>query len=377
MGIDKTDGKIYAIIPTNKCDLRCRYCYSNKNYKNKSMNREIAIKTVNHISQDIINNNLKFIQIIFEGNEPLLNIKIVKLIISLLSEKLKNRALNRLDFSIFTNLQSMDEDIFEYIRTNKIYIHTSLDGNRQINDMNRGQGVFKKTVYWIRRFQKEDMPINVSAVITRFSLSKYEDIIETYISLGLNSINLRYLHRLGEGKVNWQNLGYRPTDYLEFWERALKYIIRKNTQPILFFENKALFIFNKLIKNIEKTYLYSPLCTAITKQLCYDPQGDIYTCDEGRNNPGIHKIGDVENGLDSSKVMRFFNLIKMVEKSNCKIKNIKCNIYGLCNPCLALNDPYNICHPDRCQAYRYGFDFIKKIIRDKKILNMFSLWNKI
>lgn len=364
--------KIYAIIVTNRCNLNCRYCYA-KQKENNSMGKKVAQRVCGYIKEDILLKHISDAQIIFEGNEPLLNFEIVKFIIDNLSVQF-NQQINRLEFSIFSNLFGLNREVLTFISTNKINIHASLDGPEEIHDFHRGKGSYEKTAYWIKEMQNDKVHLSVSAVITRFSLLKYQEIIDAYLSLKLDSINVRYLHALGLGKTNWELLGYTVDEFISFRNKMLSYILDCNINNINFIDSKYLFIFNKLQKNIDRINSFSPPCNGITKQICIDPQGDIYTCDEGRSNPCVHKIGDVEKGIDDSKAKAFFSLVKTVEENNCKKE--KCRIRNFCNPCIALNEPIGRCHTDRCKIYNYDFNLVRRLYRVEKIAKTFLSWNK-
>lgn len=354
--------KVYAIIITNKCNLKCKYCYSGNLIENKDMDLNTAEKVCKHILEDIEKNEIQEVQVIFEGNEPLLNFPILKYIKENLKSNFKNK---RIDFTIFTNLQGMNFEILDYIKKNKIYVHTSLDGNKEIHDSVRGSGTFDKTVFWIKKLSEEKIPVNASATICYSSLDKFKEILDTYVSLGLKSINMRYLHNLGLAKMNESSLSYTPEKFLNFYKNAFDYILYLNSNGKEIMDQKAIFVLNKINHRLDKTNLYSPPCTGIIKQILYDPVGDIYTCDEGRNNPSTHKIGNVLSGIDEKKQEIFFYNIKESEKP-C----IGCKVYEFCGPCLALNSPISVNCIERCLVTKELFDFISETIKDEKKANI-------
>jgi radical SAM protein with 4Fe4S-binding SPASM domain len=354
--------KIYAIIITNKCNLKCKYCYSGNLIENKEMNLEVAEKVCKHILGDIKKNEIQEVQIIFEGNEPLLNFSILKYIKENLKLNFKNK---RIDFTIFTNLQWMNSEILEYIKKNNVYVHTSLDGNKEIHDLYRGNGTFDKTVFWIKKCFEEGISVNASATICANSLNKFKEILDTYVSLGLKSINMRYLHNLGLAKENEDILSYTPEKFLDFYKNAFNYILHLNLNGKEIMDQKAVFILNKINHRTNKTNLYSPPCTGIKKQILYDPSGDIYTCDEGRNNPSVHKIGNVESGIDEKLQEMFFYNAGESENScaNCRVSEF-------CGPCIALNSPINVNCIERCFVTKELFDFISDTMKDEKKLSI-------
>lgn len=367
--MDKTC-KIYAIIVTNKCNLKCRYCYAEK-HKSVSMSLQTAKSVCKYIAGDILENNISDAQIIFEGNEPLLNFKIVKFIVETLAVCAKTRGF-KANFSMFSNFFALNKSILKWIKNNSIYLHTSLDGPKDLHDFHRGRGSFDRVSFWIGEIKRLKIPLVASAVVTKFSLQKSEDIIETYFEHGLDSINLRFLHPIGFGKLNWAELGYTAEDFMAFREKSLAYLIGHNLRGNFMVDQKALFIFNKLSKNNEMIYLFSPPCNGIKKQVCIDPEGDLYTCDEGRGKPEIFKIGDVENGINQVKADSFFSMVEKASKENCG--QSACNLKDICGPCLAVNDPILKCSKYQGRCFSYEVVLLENLLQSKKNREVFLRW---
>ncbi|MBU0579568.1 MAG: radical SAM protein, partial [Candidatus Margulisbacteria bacterium] len=301
--------KIYAIIVTNDCNLRCRYCYSGNSIRKEKMSKITAQKVITHIIKDAQFLKLNKIHIIFEGNEPLLNQNIlIFLVKSLENECLKYKLV--VEFSIFSNLQAMTLSILKFIVEHEISIHSSLDGPEWLHDSLRGKGSFQKVTSWINLFKKVNINLSVSAVVVKQSLNYVQDILKVYKGLGLKSINIRALHSLGFAKKSWKELGYSSKEFIDFWKKAVKYCLHLSLNGKSLYENKAIFIYNKIVNNQEKTFLFSPPCNGVSRQLCYGPEGNIYTCDEGRGRGPVFKIGNVEKGIINQKQSAFYKLIK-------------------------------------------------------------------
>jgi len=365
--------KIYSLIITEECNLNCRYCYAQKGNR-KKMNEKTAELVYKYLKKDILQNKIANAGIIFSGNEPLLNFAILKKIFRNLSKDFKKDKKNHLSFGIFSNLCLMDRKTLKWLKNNGFYIHTSLDGSQDIHDFQRGKGSFKKTTFWIKEIIKEGIPLNVSAVITRFSLDHWKEMIDTYLKLGLKSINFRALHPIGLGEKNWSKLSYSPEEFIEFRRKSLDYILKINRSGYYFVEQKTLFLFNKIQKNIDSIFLMSPPCAAITKQICIDPRGDIYTCDEGRSRKGIFKIGNIKKGINLIKAQTFFLLVHLATEKNCIKK--KCKINDLCGPCLAINDSPLICNKFRCSIYKKEIDYFINLSKKKSFRNLMNKWEK-
>lgn len=131
------------ILPTEKCNLRCRYCYEDFAQGNMSDDTISGIKAV--LSSRI--SSLTHLQIGWFGGEPLLNFKAIREICSFVN----NNALPSLTFrsSISTNATLLSRERFtELLTLNVRDYQITLDGDQKEHDSTRvaknGKGTFSK-----------------------------------------------------------------------------------------------------------------------------------------------------------------------------------------------------------------------------------------
>jgi radical SAM protein with 4Fe4S-binding SPASM domain len=365
--------KNYALIITEQCNANCVYCYAQKG-KGKKMNWQTASALCHYLKKDILKNDIRQAGIIFQGNEPLLNFKILKAICEKLIADFSKDNKRKLSFVVFTNLTAMDKQIFTWLKKRRFYVHVSLDGPRELHDKQRGKGSFKKTVFWLGKIIKNDLPLTVAAVITRFSLKKWREIVDTYKKLGIGVINLRVLHPIGLGKKNWQSYNYSPGEYLYFRKKIFSYICDINKKGSILVDQKALFLFLKVRNKGKNMPTTSPPCSAIKGQICIGPGGDIYTCDEGRSGGDIFRIGDLWRGINPARAKNFLNWVKLAGKKNCLLKN--CPINNYCGTCLALNDPLLANNQFRCVIFRGELKYFSDLFNDKRMVSLFRYWER-
>jgi len=356
--------KIYAIIPTNRCNLRCSYCYSSSSLSALDMPEKVIGPTIDHIIQDIIKNDINPIRIIFEGNEPSLVFSTVEKIVIELKKRIKNRDLR---FAFFSNLQYCDNDILDFLKNNNISLHTSIDGPEFLHDKHRGEGSFKKSSFWIKQAKNKGVYVSSSCTVCKDSMPYFKQIVDTILDLGIVNFDFRYLHKLGGGKINWDNLGYTPLEFINFYKKAINYVFYLNFKGHKIIETKSCFIYNKLNGYKKLVEFLSPPCDGFKYQLLYDPSGDIYTCDEGRNDSDIFKIGDVFRGINSEKVSNFYKTVDLA-KTSCK----SCEINSFCGPCIAINSPVSKNCEEKCVVTKFLIYYMGNLIKDKKIKDLFE-----
>lgn len=281
---------LHIIVLTLRCNHACKYCHayvSNEKAQGKDMTVEIARKVVDTIFYTTSNQ----ITIEFQWWEPLLNFDVLKFIVEY--AKLKAHHLKKdLNFALVSNMSLMTEEKFQYILENNIWLSTSLDWDEETHNFNRtfNKGnSYEKVTYWIKRindeYKKRGMQNRIGALttVTRKTLPKYKELIDTYVGLWLNSIFLRPLNPYWFASKNMDTLWYSPEEFNEFYNNCLKYIYELHGKWIYLRESLTTIYLQKVLKNTDPNFLdeRSP-CWATIWQVAYNYNGNIYTCDEGR-----------------------------------------------------------------------------------------------
>jgi len=281
---------LHIIVTTLRCNHKCQYCHAAvapMSAKNMDMTLETAKKTVDAIFYT----SNPSLTIEFQGWESLVNWNIVKYIIEY-SEKKANFLKKNLEFALVTNLTLMDDEKLDYLVKHNVSISTSLDWNEEVHNYNRifkEANSFEKVTYWIKRinekYEKEWIKQKVWALmtVTKKTLSKYKESIDTYVELWLDSIFLRPLNPYGFAAADLKKLGYNTEEFIEFYKKSMNYIIELNKKWKSFSEMLSTIYLSKILTDEDPNYLdeRSP-CWAAIWQVAYNYDGKIYTCDEWR-----------------------------------------------------------------------------------------------
>jgi His-Xaa-Ser system radical SAM maturase HxsB len=298
---------LHIIVLTLRCNHFCRYCRAVGYRQDKDSDMSIA--TLKKSVDFIFKTPNKNITIEFQGGESLLNLEVLKKGIEYI-KKLEKKLDKDIEISVVTNLSIMNDEILNFLFKNKVSICTSLDGPEFIHNNNRlfhPLSSHKIAVYWLKKIMdkvksgydggKDFLP-SALMTTTRLSLSYYKEIVNEYRKLKLGGIFLRPLSPIGHAKEVWNEIGYGPKEFLEFYENALDYIIELNLKGEIFIERNAAIKLKKILFSKDPNYLdlRSP-CGAAMGQLAYNYDGSIYTCDEGRmvgaEGDNLFKVGDV------------------------------------------------------------------------------------
>lgn len=279
---------LHIFVVTTACNAQCVYCQANNGRKcsNLFMSQDIAQRAVDIALQSPAH----FLSFEFQGGEPLLNFEIVKYIVAYAEE---HKGEHEINYSIVSNLTLLDEEILQFLQKFEFGISTSIDGAEYVHDQNRpfriGGGTFKKVVNSIQMVRTKGLHVGAIQTTTRAVLNYPEDTVQTYRDLGFDSIFIRPLTPLGKATVNWDSIGYTPEEFVKFYTKALKELIRINQNDYYMRENHAAILLSRINgKFVNYMELRSP-CGAAMGQLAYYADGNIFTCDEGRM---LFEMGD-------------------------------------------------------------------------------------
>ena len=309
---------LHIFVVTKNCNFNCIYCQAGNLNQNEDyyMTEEVAKKAV-----DIaLESTSKYLTFEFQGGEPLLNFDVIKFIVEYSKENSQDKII---EYNLVSNLTMITDEMIDYFIKNNVNICTSIDGNKELQNINRpykNKDSYTETINKINEIKKLKAKVNAIETTTRYSLSEYKTVIDEYINLGMESIFLRPLTKLGKADKSWKKIGYSVNEYLKFYKNALDYIIQKNKEGSFIIESYASIFLKKILFNKADNYmeLRSP-CGAAIGQIAYYYDGNIFTCDEGRMffemGDDSFKIGNVfEN---SYKDLMESDVTKAISISSC------------------------------------------------------------
>jgi His-Xaa-Ser system radical SAM maturase HxsB len=227
------------------------------------------------------------IKIEFQGGEPLLNFSTVDFITQYAKQSAR-RLGKSVTFVMATNLSRATESVLDYCRLNNIQISTSLDGPKDLHNLNRPMtegDSFDSVASGIETARKALGKYNVSALMTttEHSLGRVREIIDTYVEMGFPGIFLRPLSPYGFAIKTRAYRKYDTRRWLEFYDEGLDYILELNRKGLVFSEFYSSIILKKILTPFSPGYvdLMSPSGIGISGVI-YNHDGGVYASDEGR-----------------------------------------------------------------------------------------------
>ncbi len=180
------------LVPSLACPAGCSYCFGP--HEGGPAMRQETIQAI--VAWQNALEAQESLEITFHGGEPLVpGFRFYSMAIPLLKEGLAGR---RVHFAMQSNLWLLTDELCELFREYKVSIGTSLDGPQAINDAQRGQGYFERTMAGIQRARAHGIEVGCIATFTRPSFTHAQEIFDFFLHEGLSftvhsaSPSLRY-----------------------------------------------------------------------------------------------------------------------------------------------------------------------------------------
>lgn len=301
---------------SNDCNLRCKYCYASGGGYGKNrglMTLETARRFVNYCCAnfDRVEN------IVFFGGEPFLNIQIIEFICNYFHEKFKNGEIPYIPkFGAITNGTLNSDKILNVIREYFSFLTVSIDGPKEINDLNRvtkdGSGSFDRIAFFLKNVSIiPKLKINIEATYTSQHIEKgfSREMIKNYFRTSFN-LNADIVDEmsLDKSSVAIENLD-SPLNS-PWFESVLKTIVRKR---------------------------YETKCQILRNIFAVSIEGDIYPCHMNVGD-GMLPVSSIwDSGQELQDAIRHNIAYRLKDNNTCN----QCWARNICGGCsrLSFYDP--------------------------------------
>jgi uncharacterized protein len=339
---------------TQACNLRCKYCtysgdYINRPHGKLAMTEETAKKAIDYyIAHTSDSPDPAFG---FYGGEPFLNFELIKILVPYIKHKMRGK---NYSFHITTNGTLLTEEIVDFLVIHNIDLMISLDGPKEVHDLNRcfgsGKGSFDhvmENIEMARKIAPEyvSKKIMFSSVFTKeinfCSLSSFfadfEAIKEPYVLAA--SPNKFYLkeenkqakvdHLIYDDDVNYETFKYYLSKLGRFPESKVSKLIKS------WEEHDRAEMEEKRMEEVELADNYHPSgpCVPGSRRLFVNINGELFPCERVSESSSICSIGTLDSGIDIAKARKILNIGSLTE-NEC----LNCWASRFCLSCVASAD---------------------------------------
>jgi radical SAM additional 4Fe4S-binding domain len=329
---------------TQNCNLRCSYCaYTDGYYNRRHQNRKMDFETAKTAVDFLLEHSKGVPQVVvgFYGGEPLLEIELIKKVISYIEETYVGKIVN---YAMTTNGTLLTDDTVDYLVSKKFALTISLDGPKELHDKHRifenGEGSFEVIIKNVKRMFERHPDFSRNCR-TNTVLTPDKDLKCTEDFLLLSD----YLKQVGTSLSFLTDTGL---DDNVIYDEEVLIAQRKNelnqmlaTVGLVLLDEKSDMIgdYTKQMEkvwgvmslgpiNYEKGHPAGP-CLVGSKRAFVDVDGNIYPCEKISETEEM-RIGNIKKGFDIDKVRKMINIGQYTE-NECK----ECWAFSFCTLCVA------------------------------------------
>jgi uncharacterized protein len=312
------------IIPTNSCNLGCKYCFIGRINNNiENMSEETLYKSIELFNNNLIKNNESG-TILFYGGEPLMNFDLVKKAVNYVCQKKY-----KIEFSMVTNATLINEKILSFIKKYNISLGISIDGPKKITDINRVYknsklGVYDDVMAKLNFIKESDVDFSLSITLSKEFLNIKEEFLKWLQETKVKKISYNLLH-----------FTTKEPDWEEYYKKTTEFIYDSNLllYDLGYREDR---IHRKYNAFYNRNFKFSDCAAIGGNQITILPNGDIEICHGlwNRNKKHINNINNINSFDDiiNTNEYKFWQNNLTLNKEEC----LRCPAIYICGGGCAL-----------------------------------------
>ncbi len=307
------------------CNMRCSYCFyfGDPEHQNGIMSERMLATLMQRVFE-YAGERPSNINFAWQGGEPTLaGIDYFEKSVAL--SKKYNTVGHKLNYSIQTNGYDISEDLAKLFARESFLVGISLDGNREIHDMNRrdaaGRGTYDKISKTIKLFRRLGVEFNILCVVSRAVARNAAKVYDSLTSAGFEF--LQFIPCLDDYEPRPYSLDSRGYGHFlcTVFDRWYNDVIHGKPISIRDFDNYLMRVAG----------LPSEICTMRGICGCYftvESNGDVFPCDFYVTPEW--KLGNIsESSL--ADMLKSESAVRFIEDSKDHPENCRhCRWYALC-----------------------------------------------
>lgn len=276
--------KSYYLMLTEKCPLRCKYCYIN----DRANGQSIDISTIDNFMRKLDNRNRQLSRIIFFGGEPLLEIDKMKYVINNYGNTI---AAFQVVSSGIVNIDKFINEVYSLCK-NKFEIQISWDGNDDTrvteNNISVNDIVKNKTIKFLL---DNHIKFQVRTVINELNIDNFYNIYRFHRRM-YNEYKEYY------ADFTLAHQPYYPDDFGDKLKNQLNKILDSIVEDLKYQKNKP-YIPPMILSLIYHYAVGEPLIGCnVGMEIIIRPNGDIFPCTMLSQLGDRFKMGNVNTSTE-------------------------------------------------------------------------------
>ena len=310
----KNKASIMYIIPNNNCNLQCKYCFIGK------LNNEHPKKMDYQTMQNAVDKYAEYsktqdypCKITFYGGEPLISYDNIKKIAEYI--RIKEYSF---ELSMVTNGILLSDEIIDFLKEFNFSVGISIDGPKEINDLNRitygtKAGTYDIVEKNIKKLEKKDVDYGLSITVSNKLLEKQDEFLKWLEELKPKSFSYNMMHYT-----------YKTNEWKKYYVDVTKFLIKSNN---LMFDKgySEDRIRRKYVAFYDRDFKYSDCAARGGNQFTVKPDGNIVICHGLWNTKEniIGNINEIDSINDIFKSKRYEEWYRNIPLNNKKCQDCK------------------------------------------------------
>lgn len=293
------------LLTTTACNLKCTYCI-----RGEKRREFLELQTLRDILQknDFSNN-----QVLITGGEPTMHPEF---------EEIVKMCCNYFK-SVSINTNGTNYEFINRLKSERIHLQISLDGNEYMHDLIRGNGTFRSAINNIRRFDQMQFDYNIATVVNLININNIIEMIDVLSDLK----NMKYWKVEAQLPFGCGDNGNCVS--VEEWNILVEKLLSLCPFRLVI---KKLFDFSLISKLSDEQIKYigenkTKNCGNCNSKIYVYPDFTVYPCtcltDFPLGNLKEEKLSDILN----SKNAKMFSCYEVNKNSQCS----KCRYLPICN----------------------------------------------
>ncbi len=269
-----------VLFLTNRCNLKCSYCYASANqYVPSDMSEDLAAAAVRFVYTQVLQNRSEQMTLAFHGGgEPFMNFAVMKSAVSC-ARRLTEQ--NKVELKIAGSSNGVwSETVCRYVLENFTEISLSIDGMSETQNRQRpgvcGTPSFPTVMKTVDRLDRAGFSYGIRMTVTDISVGKLAENVR-FLSerTGARAIQVEPVFHEGRAVANHE-ARIVPEQFVEQFKAAYK--IARNNGKHLFYSGAR------------PEVLAKRFCLSTESAFVVTPEGDVTTCFEIHNRS--HPLSD-------------------------------------------------------------------------------------
>jgi len=318
---------------TEKCNLRCKHCYSGDEWISSTRNEELGFAECKNVISQIeeLKENYHIVRVGLLGGEPFMR-KDIWNVIELLYQI-------GISVNIATNGTLITSETAEKLKDIGVsFVQVSLEGpNEEVNDKIRGKGSFRKAIKGLENLINVGIKTSIMMTVSKYNINYIDKMIDLGLQVGVSSVTFNRFIPIGRGKSS-SNFTLSRQEFKQMIQTIIREKIRNKNNIEIWCED-PLFYSNYYSRDLNYA---KGGCSAGISVIAILPNGLIYPC---RKLPIV--LGNVKENRLNSILLKGNNSILNILRTREQLK-------GKCGRC----DKKFICGGCRAMAYALTQDYM-------------------